>query len=231
LCNPCAAVERAPYLSGMAGDIQFGSVLERSRPNRLVWLLVVPVIAAILAGVYWGLSKVSAADELGSELRRSKEQLVEYQKSVEGRDQLLAKARADEALLTSAGQAMGVFYRSAPDATESGVVIANPDQHAARLYLYGLVAPPQGQEYVAVVRPRGGEAKVIGHLLADEQGQAFLLAKDLPDGLSAMEVAWVATGKPSAAEATTRVAARYPATPAERGVLIQQVVQARKGSR
>jgi hypothetical protein len=41
----------------------------------------VPVIAAIGAGIYWGLSRVSAAESIALDLRRTQEQLGEYQKS------------------------------------------------------------------------------------------------------------------------------------------------------
>jgi hypothetical protein len=89
--------------------------------------------------------------------------------------------------------------------------------------------PPEGQEYVAIGRPRGGDPKVVGRLIADELGQAFLVAKELPEGTTAVDLAWSATGKDRTDDATVRVAARYPATRDERGVLLQQVSQARKG--
>jgi hypothetical protein len=212
----------------MGSEIQFGRVLERSRQGRLVWLLVVPAIVAIAFGGYWALSRVSAADSVADALRRSQEQVAAYQRSLEERDRLLEKAHADEALLSSPGQAVGIFYRSATDATESGVVIADPARHTARLFLHGLVSPPTGREYVVIARPRGGSARLVGRVVADELGEAFVLAKDLPEGTSVVELAW-ATREGPPEDAITRVAARYPASRDERGVLVQQGVQARRG--
>jgi hypothetical protein len=209
--------------------IHFGSVLDRETSDKKVWLLVIPVIALVAAGAVWALGAASRADALVREADRAKAQAAELQKSLDERDKLLVQARKDEAVLNSAGQATALFYGVNPQATESGVVIGLPDQHAAKVLLYGLVAPPEGQEYVAVARLRDGTAKPIARIVPSELGTAFLLAKDLPAGTTAVELAFRPSGQESLDGASPRVAARFPATEADRGILMQPVAQARRG--
>ena len=87
-------------------------------------------------------------------------QVAELQKTVEERDKLLAEARAEEAMQQSAGAAVALFYGVNPRAQESGVAFAHPAEDAVRAYLYGLAAPPEGQEYAVAARTEGrrGEA-------------------------------------------------------------------------
>ena len=63
----------------------------------------------------------------------------------------------------------------------------------------------------------------------------FLLARDLPDGTTAIELMLREAGAETLDGATPRVAARYPASAEERGVLVQQEerppAQARRGRR
>jgi hypothetical protein len=183
----------------MAEDrgIQFGSVLDRETADKKVWLLVVPAILLLVGGAVWALGAVSRADGLVREADRARAQVAELQKSLDERDKLLVQARKDEAVLTSAGQATALFYGVSPQATESGVVVGLPDQHAARLVLYGLVAPPGGQEYVAVARLRDGSAKPLGRIVPSDLGTAFLLAKDVPEGTTAVELDFRPAGQES----------------------------------
>jgi hypothetical protein len=221
-----------PYLLSMADDraVKFGSFLDRETSDKKIWLLVIPILAAVIAGSVWAFSAVSRADSFRAEADRERAQNAELQKSLEERDKLLVQARAEEGVLKSAGQASSLFYGVAPDATESGLVIANPSEKAAKVYLYGLVAPPAGQEYVIAARGADGTPRPLGTVLPSEAGTAFLLAKDLPDGANVIEVLFRATGSQSLDGAAPRVAARFPANENERGILTEPVQgQARRG--
>lgn len=216
----------------MADDrIQFGSVLDRQTSDKKVWLLVIPVVLLVAGGIVWALGAVSRADGLAREADRARAQAADLEKSLEERDKLLVQARKDEALLTTAGQATALFFGASPQATESGIAVAVPDQRAARLVLYGLVAPPEGQEYVAVARLADGGSQPIARVVPSELGTAFLLAKDLPEGTSAIELAFRPAGQDTLDGAEPRVSARYPATPEDRGILMPAQAQARRGRR
>ena len=215
--------------------IEFGAVLHKDGSDAKVWLVVVPVILLVAAAVVWGALTVSRASSYQQELVRSRDQAAELQKSLDERDKLLVQARADEALMKSSGQATGVFLAAAKDATESGVAIANPDQRAVRVYLYGLVAPPSGREYVVAARDAGGARKALGQILPSELGTGFLLARELPEGTSAIELMLRDAGAEALDGATPRISARYPRTAEERGMLVQPEAsppaQARRGRR
>lgn len=214
--------------------IEFGAVLDKGGSDAKVWLIVVPVILLVVAAVAWGALTVSRASSYQQEVARSKDQIAELQKSLEERDKLLVQARADEGLLASPGQATGVFLGVAKDATESGVAIANPDQRAVRVYLYGLVAPPEGREYVVAARGEGGARKALGQIIPSELGTGYLLARELPEGTSAIELLLREGGDERLEGALPRVAARYPRTAEERGMLMQPEAapaQARRGRR
>jgi hypothetical protein len=101
---------------------------------------------------------------------------------VEQRDKLLADARAEEAIQRSPGAAVALFYGVSARAHESGVAFAHPSENAVRAYFYGLTAPPEGHEYVVAARTKGGEAKALGDVVPGNDGTAFLLARDLPEG-------------------------------------------------
>ena len=82
------------------------------------------------------------------QLAQASGQVEELRKALADRDQLLAIAHDAEDLDESPGWAIGVFCRFDTAATESGVVAANPERHAARLYLDGLTTPASAGEYV-----------------------------------------------------------------------------------
>ncbi|BDG04489.1 hypothetical protein [Anaeromyxobacter oryzae] len=217
----------------MADDrtVNFGSVLDRETSDRKVWLLVIPILALVIGGAVWAFSAVSRADSYRAEAERAATQGKELQKAIDERDKLLVEARADEGILKSAGQATGVFYGVAPEATESGVAIANPGEKAVKVYLYGLVAPPGGQEYVVAARGTSGAPKVLATVVPSEAGTAFVLGKDLPAGTNSIEVLFRGAGAQTLDGATPRVAARYPADENERGMLMQPVqAKARRGA-
>ncbi len=219
----------------MASDrIHFGAVLDKGKGDGKTWLIVVPVVLLVVAAIVWGAITVSRSGSYQAEAARAQAQISELQRSLDERDKLLVQARKDEAVLTSAGQATGMFLGVARDATESGVVIANPGERAARVVLYGLVAPPQGQEYVVAARDAQGGRKPLGQVIPSEAGTAFVLARDLPEGTAAIELVLREAGAETLDGATPRVAARYPASAEERGILLQQEsppAQGRRGRR
>lgn len=215
--------------------IEFGAVLDKDGGDAKVWLIVVPVILLVVAAVVWGALTVSRAGSYQQEAARSRDQVTELQKSLDERDKLLVQARNDEGLLKSSGQATGVFLAVAKDATESGIAIANPDQRAVRVYLYGLVAPPSGREYVVAARDASGTRKALGQLIPSDLGTGFVLARELPEGTSAIELLLRDSGSEALDGATPRISARYPRTAEERGMLMQPeaapAAQARRGRR
>ena len=231
----CRARRSPPYLSPMASDrIHFGAVLDRGTGDGKIWLIVIPVVLLVIAGIVWGAITVSRSGSYQAEAASARAQLAELQRSLDERDKLLVQARKDEAILTSAGQATGLFLGVAGDATESGVVLANPGERAARVVLYGLVAPPEGREYVVAARDAQGARKPLGKVIPTETGTGFLLARDMPEGTASVELLLREAGAETLDGATPRVAARYPATAEERGILMQpeaKPAQARRGRR
>lgn len=232
----CRARGCPPYLLEMRRErIEFGAVLDKGKGDAKVWLIVIPVVVLVAAAVIWGGVTVSRAGTYQADLVRATDRIAELQRSLDERDKLLVQARSDEGLLESAGQATGMFLGAAKDATESGIAIANPDQRAVRVYLYGLVAPPSGREYVVAARDAGGALRALGPILPSELGTGFLLARELPAGTSSIELLLREAGSQSLDGATPRVAARYPKTAEERGILMQAeaapAAQARRGRR
>lgn len=220
----------------MASDrVHFGSVLDRGTGDGKVWLIVIPLVVMIIGAIVWGAMTVSRASTYQADAERAKGQVAEVQRSLDERDKLLVQARADEAILKSPGQAAGMFLGVAKDATESGLVLANPAEHTARVVLYGLVAPPEGQEYVVAARDAQGARKPLGQVIPTEAGTGFLLARDLPEGTAAIELLLRKAGAESLDGATPRVAARYPTRAEDRGILMQPeqkpAVQARRAPR
>lgn len=215
----------------MASDdrIQFGSVLDREESSKKVWLVIIPVLLLVGAGIVWAVGAGSRADAAQRQVAARDAQIGELQQAVEQRDKLLVEARANEALLQTAGQATALFFGVSPRSTESGVAVALPGERAARVVLYGLVQPPQGEEYVLAARTGDGAAQPLVGIIPSEAGTAFALVKDLPEGTRAIELLHRPTGQEDLSGATPRVSARYPATPEERGILTEPVAQARRG--
>lgn len=213
----------------MASDrIEFGRVLEKDTGDKKVWLLVILGAAAVVALVGWAVAQGSRTGDLERQASVAKAQAAELEKSLAQRDELLTAARAEEAVMRSPGAALGVFYAADPRAQESGVVFAHPDQKAVRVYLYGLGMPPEGQEYAVAARTGEGEAQRLGSVLADERGNGFLLARDVPEGTVAIELLYAPTGQEGVEGATPRIAARHPGE-GERGILAEPPRQARRG--
>lgn len=216
--------------------IEFGSVLAKEGSDKKIWLIVIPLILIVAAGVVWAAATVSKADSYRTEAERSRAQVAELQKTIDERDKLLTQARADDGLLRTSGQAAALLFADpkAKEPTESGIVVAMPDQKAVRVILYGLVAPPQGEEYVVAARAKDGARKALGRVMPTADGNAFLLAKDVPEGTVRVDLVLAKAGAEDLADATPRVSARHPTSASERGILVEQpapAVQARRGRR
>jgi hypothetical protein len=215
----------------MAHDrLEFGSVLEGKGSGDKLWLLIIPAILAVFAIAGYGMMKVSKVGSLERDAEAARAQAAELQKTVEERDKLLVDARAEEAIQRSPGVAVALFYGLNARAQESGVAFAHPSENAARVYFYGLTVPPEGLEYVVAARTKGGSAKALGSVVPGNDGTGFLLARDVPEGTTAIELLLTPRGQENLDAAEPRASARYPAN-GERGVLteVRPATQARRG--
>jgi hypothetical protein len=207
--------------------VEFGSVLDKGGSDTKLWLLILPAVALLVALIGWAVVQGSKAGDIERRARAAELQAADLQNTVAERDRLLGQARSEEAFQKSPGQALALFYGVNPRARESGVAFAYPDQHAVRVYYYGLATPPAGQEYVVAARTTSGEAKALGAIVPGNDGTGYLLAKDVPDGTSAIELAFRPQNEQSMDKAEPRISARYPAS-GERGVLVETPAQARQ---
>jgi hypothetical protein len=210
--------------------IEFGSVLDKGSSEGKLWLFIIPAVALLLALIGWAFVQGSKSGDIERRAKAAEGQAAELQKTVAERDKLLTVARSEEELQHSPGAAVAMFYGVNPRAQESGVVFAHPDQHAARAYFYGLATPPAGQEYVVAARTAGGGLKALGPVIPGNDGSGFLLAKDVPDGATAVVLVLRPQGEESLDKAEPRVSARFPAN-GERGVLMEAPTRARRGAR
>lgn len=209
--------------------VQFGRVLEKDQGDKKIWLLVLLALLGVAALVVVAVASRGRANALEHEVQTSKGRLEEMQKSLDERDKLLVQARADEGVMKSPGKATSMFYGVSPDAVESGIALAHPDAKAVKVYLYGLTQPPDGQEYAVFARTADGTPKALGPILPDNQGNGFLLSKEVPDGTAAIQLVFRPTGQEGTDQATPRIAARYPTSPDERGILTEAPRRARRG--
>lgn len=175
-------------MASLSDSPQFGSVVDRRASDRRVWFFVVPgviLLGAVLVAAGVAMSRVSG---LQTQVRLAQQQAAEAQKSVDERDKLLQKARADEEVLRSAGQGAAVLAAPKPDAPASGVAFYHPARHAVKVYAFGLAAPQQGQEYRVEVVTADGARTALGALAPDDRGSAFFLAREVPEGATELAV-------------------------------------------
>jgi hypothetical protein len=173
----------------MAHDhVKFGRVLEESSGDRKLWFFVVPAILALIALAGVGVYGISQSSTVKQDLATARAKADELQKSVDERDKLLVAARADESVLRSPGQAIAIFYGIDPGAVESGVAVAIPADRAAKVILYGLQPPPEGQRYTLAARAQDGTLAALRDVPIGADGSAFLLAKNVPEGTTALEL-------------------------------------------
>jgi hypothetical protein len=173
----------------MAHDhVKFGRVLEESTGDRKLWFFVVPAILALIALAGVGIYGISQSSTVKHDIAAARVKADELQKSVDERDKLLVAARADESVLRSPGQATAIFYGIDPEAVESGVAVAIPADRAAKVILYGLQPPPEGQRYTLAARAQDGTLAPLRDVPVGGDGSAFVLAKNVPEGTTALEL-------------------------------------------
>ncbi len=211
-----------PNEADSRSGINFGRVLKTGDAGvseTRTWLYVVPVLAVIVFLVVFSFTAISRSSGLKTQLTQASTALQESQKAIEERDKLLTAARADEQILKSPGQAVVVLTAGPAGGAANGVALVHPDQHAVALYLFGLSAPPPGQQYKVFAKPQNGPPKPIAAIEAlDEAGRAFAIARDVPAGPLQLTVAMApAKGdQPAASPPTAVLSAPLPA-PTDRG--------------
>lgn len=169
-------------------NLEFGRVLEGSTSDKKIWWLIIPAVLALGALLVFAGMALSKAGGLESKVRVAEQQAQEANKAVEERDQLLKKARADEAILRSPGQGVAVMASPQANSPATGVAVVHPEQKAVKLFVFGLKHPDAGQEYRAEAITADKQRAPLGAVIPDDRGTAFLLAKDLPEGASGIEL-------------------------------------------
>jgi hypothetical protein len=190
--------------------LEFGRVLEGKGSDRKVWVLIIPVVAGLAALLVFAGLAIAKADGLESRVKVAEQQAQEAQKAIEQRDELLKKARADEGLLRSPGQGVSVMAAARPGSSATGAAVVHPEQSAVKLFLFGLEGPEAGQEYRVEAVGAGGERAALGRVAPDSRGTAFLLAKNLPEGATRVEVVLAKAGAESKEDAAGADAAAEP---------------------
>lgn len=199
-------------------EVRFGRVVERRGSERAPKVAAAAAVLGVAALAAWGFAKVSGATSVADERDALRAAVAERDRTLAQRDALLAEAREDEALLRSPGAAISTFVRGDADAVESGVIHAHPEARTAKVYLFGLGALPQGREYVLVARDEGGARTALAEVLPSDRGDGFALAREVPEGTVAVELAIRAHDEEGIDAAEPRIAARWPGE-GERGVL------------
>ncbi len=201
-------------------DLSFEGVLAGRSAEKRTALIIFPVVVVVAIAIVFGAVALSRMSSLTTQVKLANQQVEEASKAVEERDQKLREARADNAILAAVGQGGGVLAPLAPDSAATGVALVHLEQHALALYAYDLSPAPEAQQYRVIVRDGAGKEKDVGALAPDDRGGAYLLARDLPEGLVRVEVALlprgggVAAGKAGPAGATRQpvLAAALPRT-------------------
>lgn len=171
-----------------SSNIEFGRVLDGKTSDRKVWFLIIPVVLGLGALLVFAGLAISKAGGLESKVRLAEQQVQDANKAVEERDALLKKARADESVLRSPGQGAAVMAAAQPESPASGVALVHPDQQAVKLFVFGLAHAEQGQEYRVNAIDAEKARTLLGKVVPDDRGTAFLLAKNLPEGATGVEV-------------------------------------------
>jgi hypothetical protein len=199
-------------------EVRFGRVVEGKRRDLAPKAAAIAAVLAIAGLAAWGFAQVIGATAVADERDALRAAVEERDRTLAQRDALLAEARNDEALLRSPGAAIATFVREDADAVESGVIHAHPEARTAKVYLFGLGTLPQGREYVLVARGEDGARTALAEVLPSDRGDGFALAREVPEGTVAVELATRAHDEEGIDAAEPRVAARWPAE-GERGVL------------
>jgi len=195
----------------MSDTLAFEKVLSGRSADKRTALIVFPVVVAIAIVIGLAGISISRMSGLSSQVQIAQQQLTEANKVVEERDQQLREVKADVAVLSTPGQGASVL-QPATGSGASGLARIHPERHAIALYAYNLNPPAEGQEYRLIVADAEGHEAMLGTLSPDDRGAASLLARDVPEGASRVEVALVPKG-----DATAEAAARRQ--PVLRGML------------
>jgi hypothetical protein len=177
----------------MRDTLAFEKVLSGRSAEKRTALIVFPVVVALaliigLAGV-----SISRMSGLASQVQIAQRQVGEANKAVEERDRQLRDVKGDLAVLSTPGQGASVLHAAAENGA-SGIARIHPERHAIALYAYNLNPPAEGQEYRLIVSDAEGHEALLGTLSPDDRGAAALIARDVPEGASRLEVALVPTG-------------------------------------
>jgi hypothetical protein len=172
-----------------SSDLEFGRVLESKGSDRKVWFIIIPAVLGLCAVLVLAGLAIAKAGELESKVALAEQQAEESQKAIEERDNLLKKARADEGVLRSPGQGAAVMAAASAESPASGVAVVYPDQSAVKVYAFGLAQPETGREYRVVAIGKDASARTtLGKIVPDSRGTAFLLARNVPEGATGVEV-------------------------------------------
>ncbi len=218
----------------MPDTLAFEKVLSGRSAEKRTALIVFPVVVAVAIVIGLAAISISRMSGLSSQVQIAQQQVTEANKAVEERDRQLREVKADVAVLSTPGQGASVLH-AGTESGASGLARIHPERHAIVLYAYNLNPPAEGQEYRLIVSDAEGHEALLGALSPDDRGAASLLARDVPEGASRVEVALV----PKADAAAEAPARRQPVLrgmlpkPGESGVMTEgpapgQKVQARE---
>jgi hypothetical protein len=205
-------------------ELEFGRVLSDTSSEKRTFLIIIPVVVAIAIVIGFAVVAISRMSSLSTQVSLAKQQAEEAQKATDEKDRQLRDARAETALLGSAGQGAAVLAAASKDSGASGIALAHPEQHAVNVYAFNLPPAPDGQEYRLIVSDMEGHEKLAGALNPDDRGGAFLLARDLPEGVTKVELALLAKGAGAQAgeakQGGAQPAAGQQQTPAQRQTVL-----------
>ena len=172
----------------MPDTLAFEKVLSGRSAEKRTALIVFPVVVGLAIVIGLAAVSISRMSGLSSQVQIAQQQVAEANKAVEERDRQLREAKADVAILSTPGQGASVL-RAATDNGASGIARVHPERHAIALYAYDLKPPAEGQEYRLIVSDGAGHEGLLGTLTPDDRGAASILARDVPEGASRLEVA------------------------------------------
>jgi len=177
----------------MPDTLAFEKVLSGRSAEKRTALIVFPVVVALALIIGLAAVSISRMSGLSSQVQVAQQQVAEANKAIEERDRQLREAKADAAVLSTPGQGASVL-RAATDNGASGIARVHPERHAIALYAYNLAAPAEGQEYRLIVSDGENHEALLGTLSPDDRGAASILARDVPEGVTRLEVALLPKG-------------------------------------
>lgn len=200
-------------------DLAFENVISGRSAEKRTALIVFPIVVVLALLIVAAAVSISRSSALTTEVQTAKGQLAEANKLVEERDAQLRDARADVAVLSTAGQGAAILT-AVKGSGASGLAQVHPERHSLAVFSYNLAPAPDGQEYRAIVTDAQGRATMLGALAPDDRGAAALLARDVPEGSSQLEVALVPKTAERAGAAKHEGAAMPQAAPGQRQAVL-----------